>query len=52
MAGASNEIPALRRWSGNDSPETDPLELEVQHIFHRKDCDKVQAEAETSATPK
>jgi len=51
MAVANNDITALRHWFGNDSPESDPLDLEVQHIFHRKDDDKAQFKTETSTTP-
>jgi len=53
-ARASNDIAALRHWFGKDSDpkETDPLELDVQHIFHRKDDDEAQFEAETFTTPK
>ena len=52
MVGTSNEAAALRHWLDNDSPETDGVDLEVQHIFQRKDYGTAQFKAETSTTPK
>ena len=36
----------LRHWSGNDSAESDHLELELLHIFQQEDCGKAQFEVE------
>jgi len=48
----SDDPAALRHRFSNDSSPNDPLDLEVQHTFQRKDDDAAQSEAGSTATPK
>ena len=47
----SDDLAALRHRLSNNSSTTDPLDLEVQRIFQRKDDSTEQSEAGTAATP-
>jgi len=47
----SDDLAALRHRLSNNSSTTDPLDLEVQRIFQRKDDNTAQSEAGTAATP-